>query len=194
MSKVGKKYRDEAKLIPWRKLPGAVPSAAREVAFAFDGRARTARVIWTKPDGHRDYGELLGHEVPGTADVVVPGFRTVEVYDYKTGRPPPGPPSQNPQLLHLATMARRTMAPSASHALVGIVHLHFKGEKCIPRNQVSIIDRWTLDDHEDRLERCLDEAERVKLKILKDEEPPVNPGNWCRFCPAKPSCPVMKDK
>src|SRR5690606_33214896 len=96
----------------------------REVAFAHDAETGKVRLLTTSD---RDYGELKETETPGTADVVIAGYRTAEVFDYKTGRWPVPNPAQNAQLLHLAMCAVRSVAPEATQVVVGIQYLRGYG-------------------------------------------------------------------
>ncbi len=136
----------------------------------------------------RDYGKLLKTDIPGTADVIVKGFQTLEVWDYKFGNHPVSP-KDNAQLTHLAMMAKKTIAPWAQYIVAGIQQQP-KGKDM--RASSTLLDLFDLDAHEERVQIALAKAKGVEETLAAGEEPEVFPGAWCRWCPAKPACPAMR--
>jgi hypothetical protein len=157
--------------------------AQREVPMYWaDGQAG---VIETT-DGARDYSRIPADAVPGTADVVIPGFYALEVWDYKTGRTPVAAPSHNYQLKHLALCARKSLAPFAQAIVVGLQWLRGFGRV---ETDGAVLSPWELDDYEGELQTALTKARVVRLQVAAGEMPEVNPGEHCKWCPAKRWCP-----
>lgn len=158
----------------WTKL--------REIKFVYHGHDGTASVL--NLEGHREYGDLLETDIPGTQDVVIRGFKVGEVWDYKTGRMPS--PAGNEQLLHGALCVSKTIAPHAAYFLLGIQQPR-EGKK--PRAKDWWCDFITLEEFEDDIQHALVRAKQDREAINAGEVPDVTPGEWCRFCPAKLACP-----
>lgn len=185
---VPRNYHRYTRQIEHHKLAGRCTSKRlREVAMVHDAETGKCRLLSTSD---RDYGVLKPTETPGTADVVIAGFRTAEVWDYKTGRWPV-PASGNPQLEHLALMAVRTVAPEATQVVVGIQTLASYGKVV---TESAVVDTLSLDEHEAKVREAQERATRVQAQIEAGEEPDVYPGDHCMFCPAQPGCPAHKEK
>src|SRR5690606_19225784 len=138
----------------------------------------------------RDYGDLAREETPGTFDVVIAGYNTAEVWDYKTGKTPVPPPDVNPQLLHGALCVAETIAPRAERFVLGIQTI-VEGDII---SNAAVVDRWALDEHESRIRQAQRVALRVVDAISAGEQPEVNPGAWCRFCAAAAACPAKRQR
>lgn len=191
-------YYDELKLVPVTEAAGdRVPLHHKEVAFSYDVETGKAREL--DCDG-RDYGELKETEIPGTADVIIPGFQTLEVWDYKTGKTPVSP-VENAQLLHAALCAAKVYAPQARYFLLGIQTLKRTpqdlgkpAKKLWWQSDSWLADSWTLEGYQAQLKTALASANEARDAVQAGKEPKVNPGKQCWYCPAKPSCPAMRNK
>ncbi len=173
-------FRKEAATLNWSHYPGVVPHARREIAFAHHGVSGQVRVLGESIG--REYAVEDPHETPGTADVAIAGFRTLELYDLKTGRTKVPPAGENPQLLHLALCAVETIAPNADRAIVGIATI----EKGVVRvTDQATVSREDLAEHEQRVVRAQRVALRVVEQIKVGQQPDVYPGQHCLYCAAK---------
>ncbi len=164
----------------------------REIALKHDSATGNCNQIVCRD---REYGELKSEDIPGTADVVIPGYLTLEVWDYKTGKTPVDEPSRNAQLIQLALAAVRTLAPRAKHVVVGLQTLKwFKSGECRVEDKAAVLDRWALEEHEQRVRESMGVAKQAAEAIAAGTSPPVNPGPYCRWCPARLECPTEKWK
>ena len=143
--------------------------------------------IWVE---HRFDISDLYPELFGTADCVIysPTTKTLKVFDYKHGAGVPveiledGEP--NPQLLYYALGAVRTLPISCKTIEIVIAQPrcpHPDGP--IRRHNITVSD---LLDFEEAL------VEFARSTDLPDA--PLNPGKWCRFCPASGICPSLQTK
>lgn len=177
---IPEQHRKEAAKLDWSHYPGLVPHARREIAFAHHGVTGAVRVLGESIG--REYVVEDQHETPGTMDVVIPGYRVVEVYDLKTGRTPVPPAGENPQLLLGALCAVESICPSADAAVVGIA--------TIEKGAVRVTDQATVT-REDlaAFEQRIVKAQRVALQVVQDiaehRQPGVTPGAHCRYCDAR---------
>lgn len=182
--------RAELLAIPLQSISGLTRGAQREVAFSL--RGQDGRVLHVED---RAYHEELENEeeTPGTVDVVIPGFRHVEVYDYKTGRVPVKV-EHNAQLVHLATCAVLALAPHATHVTVGVQTIKHLKSGCKVETSTAMLDRWAMQKHALRVRKAQEVARTVRQAAQNGQTPPVNRGKWCRFCPAKDACPAWQEK
>lgn len=157
------------------------PYELRERSFVW--RNGVVEVL-SKSNVSRDYGQLGPRDIPGTADVVVPGFRCFEIYDYKTGTLPIAV-DDNPQLLFLALCAWRALYPHADSAIVGLQYVRGFGVIETHHTTVTVTQ---LAEFERTLHRALDAAQLVRAELDAEIEPTTNPGVWCEYCPARPGC------
>lgn len=134
--------------------------------------------------GTRMYGDTPETSVPGTADVIIQGYKLAEIWDYKFGRWPVAARG-NKQMLHLGLMVDRAVGPF-DQMLLGIWQ---NGEI-----DSVIVCREELLGHESLLKVSLAKALEAKQAIAEGREPEVLPGDHCKFCPAKPVCPAFKGK
>lgn len=180
-------HRKEAGRLDWSHYPGLVPHAKREIAFAHHGVTGDVRVLGESIG--REYVVEDPHETPGTMDVVIPGYRVVEVYDLKTGRTPVPPAGENPQLLHGALCAVESICPSASQAVVGIATL----DKGVVRvTDQATVTREDLARHEQRIVHAQRVALRVVEQLQAGAKPEVSPGSHCKYCPAR--CEYVRER
>lgn len=123
----------------------------------------------------------------GTADCVVlyRHARFMRVYDYKNGAGVAVDPENNPQLMYYALGALLTVANDIPIKRVEIVIVQPNLENAEP------VKRWSIDAIE-----LLDFATELVQYAKATEAPdaPLNPGEWCKFCPAAAVCPALEKK
>src|SRR5690606_25618774 len=142
---VPEQYHAFCRKLPLDKAAGRyTPLHRREMAFAHHGQTGDVRELACED---RDYGDLAREETPGTFDVVIAGYNTAEVWDYKTGKTPVPPPDVNPQLLHGALCVAETIAPRAERFVLGIQTI-VEGDII---SNAAVVDRWALESHESRI-------------------------------------------
>lgn len=163
------------------------PPERREIPLVYHVDTDTSDII-PRSDKERDYGTLTENDVPGTADVVIVGFSSCEVWDYKTGKHPVFPEG-NPQLLHLALMASQTIASHVTRFTLGIQQLLSYGKW---KSLSWECDQFDLEEHAEKLRTATEKAKKAKLHVLNDEDPPVTIGEHCKYCPAKGACPEWR--
>lgn len=129
----------------------------------------------------------LSHIYPdmfGTCDAVLylPAWKKLFVFDYKHGWVSV-PVIRNPQTMYYALGAI-----TGRNIPVDMIELVIVQ----PRSGRRTIDkRWTCDMEElwDFKAILVDSAERTERK-----DAALNPGEWCKFCPASPVCRVLKNR
>lgn len=122
----------------------------------------------------------------GTADAVVydADKKILHVIDLKYGKGVPVDVEDNRQLKYYALGAML-----ANKVPVSSVHMTIVQPRCAHEKgpiRTSIITPIDL----------LDFAADLKDAAIRTEKPdaPLVPGDWCRWCPASPLCPVLKNK
>jgi hypothetical protein len=116
----------------------------------------------------------------GSCDVLGRIGDTAYVLDWKFGDGIAVAAEENEQLMYYAAAAMRT--PEVAWVFEGATSI-----ECIII-QPPVIRRWrTTPARIKQFERELKRA--VKVASLPDAK--LNPGDHCRFCPAKPTCPAM---
>ena len=116
----------------------------------------------------------------GSCDVLGRIGNTAYVIDWKFGDGIAVDAEQNEQLMYYAAAAMRT--PEVAWVFDGATSI-----ECIII-QPPVIRRWTTTPK--RIGQFARELKKaVKVASLPDAK--LNPGDHCRFCPAKPTCPAM---
>jgi hypothetical protein len=116
----------------------------------------------------------------GSCDVLGRLGDTAYVIDWKFGEGIAVDAEQNAQLMYYAAAAMRT--PEVAWVFDGAVAI-----ECVII-QPPVIRQWTTTPARIKaFEKDLKRA--VKVASLPDAK--LNPGDHCRFCPAKPTCPAM---
>lgn len=122
----------------------------------------------------------------GTGDCVIykPKTGALIVADLKYGRGVPVEPEENPQLLlyGLGAVKRHGNRPLTTVTLAIIQ------PRC--RHPSGPIRQWVTDSVE-LMEREIDIAEAA-LRTEADDAP-LNPGEWCRFCPVAATCDANRE-
>jgi hypothetical protein len=123
----------------------------------------------------------------GTADFVCykPGSKKLIVADYKHGRGVPVEVEANPQLLYYAFGA----ASRYHNRPLDSVEIVVVQPRCGHPN--GAVRRWTIDavGLMEWLADLLDAAKRTE-----DPDAPLHAGDHCKFCPAAPGCPALRQK
>lgn len=143
-----------------------------ERGYEYDSNADTCK------DGPRrgelGYGDVPGHVLYGTVDLVHVEGDAAFVVDLKTGKPP----SDAEQLYGQAVAISRRFGVNE----VRVMYARALKTKCDP------LDDQTLD-----MDRLDAEAGRIRrrLRLLPTAEP--TPGEWCWKCDAWSSCPAQRN-
>lgn len=166
------------------------PGARIEIAMAHNGE--TGECVILGEGLKRDYQITDQRLTPLTVDAAIPGFRSCEIFDLKTGKTPVPPPAENPQLLHGALCASETIAPQATHFVVGLHTTKGTGKNLRVETEAAVVDRFDLEEYEQQVVRAQKKALRVVQAIEAGEDPEVNPGAHCKYCDAKPACPAWR--
>lgn len=136
-----------------------------------------------------EYGFDLSELHPGlygTADFV--GYqeyhRELYVYDYKHGSGIPVKVEGNPQLMYYALGALLTTKVPAKKVVLGVIQPRCDHEE-------GVVREWEISTLE-----LLDFSGELVEKAKATEAPdaPLNPGAWCRFCPAAGTCPALFER
>lgn len=162
----------------------------RERGMVFHADSGTVTVL-PKTDQERHYGVLTENDVPGTADVIIPGFSSLEIADYKTGRHPvfprhPETGKPNIQLLHLAMMAGLSIARHAKTFVLTIQQLLAYGKW---KTTSTKVDRFDIEEHAERVQKQLIVAKKAKEDFQNGIHPKTVVGSHCTYCPCQAHCP-----
>lgn len=117
----------------------------------------------------------------GTADCVAyrADLKHLYVVDYKHGKGIAVPALGNPQLRYYALGAIAMIRMPVEAVTMVIVQPRASGEPI----RVDSVDRVALDVFAVDL--------RAAVKRTKQWDAPLNPGDWCQFCPAHAVCPEV---
>ena len=125
----------------------------------------------------------FGNYLPGafgSCDVLGRIGNTAYVIDWKFGEGIAVDAEQNEQLMYYAAAAMRT--PEVAWVFDGATSI-----ECVIIQPPAIRQWTTTPKRIGQFARALKKA--VKVASLPDAK--LNPGDHCRFCPAKPTCPAM---
>jgi hypothetical protein len=125
----------------------------------------------------------------GRADVVLVSTknRHMEVIDYKHGRGLAVGVEDNQQLLYYAAGALRQLAP-ADAAKIDRIALTVVQPRLDPDNSIKSWTTSALD-----VELWVDAVLIPAVRAASEPNAPLNPGTWCRFCPAARVCPRLEE-
>lgn len=123
----------------------------------------------------------------GTGDALVyrPKESALHLVDLKFGRGVVVSPEENAQLLTYALGA----VTRYGNRPIDTVHLTIIQPRAYhPEGPIRtwITDPVTIVEFEDRLSEL--------ARATEADDAPLAPGDWCRFCPAAPTCPAKKDQ
>ena len=151
-----------------------------ELADSTDN-ARVWRKLEQKFDLTKYYPGLFG-----TADCVLYFYATKRliVVDYKHGAGVAVEPAENPQLMYYGLGAMHSLGLPVSSIELVIVQPRCHHHEGPIRSWKT--DSWRLLDF---VADLIDDA-----KATEDPKAELNPGDHCRWCPAKPKCPALRSK
>jgi hypothetical protein len=112
--------------------------------------------------------------------------RTLEVVDYKNGAGVVVTPKENPQLLYYGAGVLRYLPPArrdrVENIKLTIVQPHAQGVAPIRSWETSPVD----------LLMWVDETLVPGVEACAQDNAPLVPGSWCRFCPVSHACPRLQ--
>lgn len=134
---------------------------------------------------HRFHLKEIHEELYGTADCVTyyPDEKLIIITDYKHGAGVFVDAEKNDQLMYYATGAVLSL---------GVVVHKIRIEIVQPRIMTAqAIRPWECDIFD-----IMEFADQLKQYALETEKPdaPLKAGDWCRWCAARPKCPLLKSK
>lgn len=158
------------------------PGGLAEVAFALDPETGKAREIGRGIGrGYYEAG-LLDTEIPGTADLIIPG-EPVVVRDYKTGHGyMVSAPRDNLQLGHNAVCASRVFG--ASEAVIEVEHTQTGEVESV------LLDSMDLSERAAEIREVWREAYRARAALARGDTPRIVEGDHCWRCEAFAHCPA----
>lgn len=124
----------------------------------------------------------------GTVDAGILTLRdkTLEVVDYKNGAGVVVTPKENPQLLYYGAGVLRQLPPAqrdrVENIKLTIVQPHAQGVPPIRSWETSPVD----------LLMWVDETLVPGVEACAQDNAPLVPGSWCRFCPVSHACPRLQ--
>ena len=124
----------------------------------------------------------------GTADavLVVAGGQFLEIVDLKLGVGVVVDPEENAQLMYYALGALITLQHQLTTRPERIKATIVQPRAHHPDGPVRTFE-FTYERLVAFKKTLFEKAERTQ-----DENAPLAPGSWCRFCPAQPTCPAMR--
>ena len=169
---LGRKYEDitltreliEAKLLPAIR---ALDEIDPDMEMEYECESRVG------------FGDFLP-DVFGSTDLLGRLDRRAIVLDWKFGDGVPVDPEENPQLLFYAAAAMRTSSTKWAFENVDEVELIIVQPPSVKR-WVTSVER--IREFEDQLARA--------VKVALQPDAPLSGGDHCKWCAAKPVCPVM---
>jgi hypothetical protein len=173
LAHVPDEWRPVCEAIDVERLPTKL---AAEVAFAYDVRTDSARVLGIGIG--RDYSSATPLEVAMTADVVGISADAVLVTDWKTGRGDTEPAAKSWQMRALALAAARAYSRDLTY--VEKIRIRENGAAWRDRARFDVFD---LDEIAAELRKLHD--------VVTSPNPPLRSGPWCRHCPAFTACPAQ---
>ena len=153
-----------------------------EVKLAYDIATGVGRELGQGTD--RDYSDASPFEICGTADAVGMGPGKIVVVDFKSFDPNVTRPQQNAQL-HIAALAL-----SRAHGIDDVeVAIHHE----VRPFEVAALDVFNLDAFALEVRAIFENAAKARAMVRDGLPLAVNPGKWCRWCPAFDACPKQRE-
>ena len=181
---VPQEFYDACEVIDITALPAGNPESWRvEVAFAYDWRAGTARILGEGMG--RNYGELGPNEIPGAVDVAGVTADASVIYDYKTGRAAQEPPEAHWQLKFLGLASATAYGKDEAH--VGLIRIW----DSITHFEVGHFDALDLANVRHQIVDIMERVEDAMATVARGALPELNVGGHCTYCPAFRICPAM---
>jgi hypothetical protein len=121
----------------------------------------------------------------GTADYCNACDDVLHVYDYKHGAGVPVAAEGNLQLLTYAGLAMERFGDAFDEVVLKIIQPRARGEggDDAPKVKQWVVSREQVQEHMERV--------RMASLVARGEQPPLVPGDHCRWCAAKPHCPKL---
>lgn len=130
----------------------------------------------------------VSNEIFGTADAIVGARTDLHIFDLKYGAGAYVEVNNNPQLLTYGLGGLLLPVEVLNVTAVTHVHLHIIQPRCSVGDSYwrtsEVTAAYLLDDWQNQL--------AVAAEATKDEEAPLVPGDHCKFCPAKATCPALR--
>jgi len=187
LANVPKEHRAFAEAIKLENLPLDPEVYAGEVAFAIDYETGEARELGRGLE--RNYHDRRPTEIPGTIDVVsILEIERGGVDDFKTGWCFTEPPEVNRQL-QFAGYADATIN-GRTHVIGTLHHLREDGSHFTASAEYGPEQLMAFPAY---LQKLVRNVEVAKERRARGEPLDVNPGPWCKYCPAKRKCPVYEN-
>jgi hypothetical protein len=164
-----------------------VPKGEAEIAYVYDVATDTA--VRLGRIEHRAYEKALGRplaatEIPCTIDLVSPHEHTMLVTDWKFGFEGVPNPRTSMQLALGALCVSRAHGLDEVLVQIGRIDsvgaIHYDGCE---------LDAFALEDAADRWRTIWTKVQAARDAIANGETLVTTPGDHCRYCPAKASCP-----
>lgn len=134
---------------------------------------------------HRFHLKDIHPDLYGTADGVTyyPDEKLLIISDYKHGAGVYVDATKNDQLLYYALGAVLTLGFAVKKVRIEIIQPRINSAEAIRPWECDIFDIWEFAD-----------TLREYAKRTEDPNAPLAAGEWCRFCPAAPVCPLIKQQ
>lgn len=132
----------------------------------------------------------LDRDMFGTADCVlcgVDGGEVLEVVDYKHGAGVIVDANDNPQLAYYAYGAYYSLRKVPERSRIKKIKLTIVQPRAKAGDPIKSFTFDVVD-----LIQFAEELE-VAAGRTRDPNAPLNPGEWCKWCPAKGGCPALRD-
>ena len=134
---------------------------------------------------HRFHLKDIHPDLYGTADGVTyyPKEKLLIISDYKHGAGVYVDVVKNDQLLYYALGAVLTLGFAVNKVRIEIIQPRINTAEAIRPWECDIFDIWEFADEL-----------REYAKRTEDPNAPLAAGEWCRWCPAAPVCPLIKQQ
>jgi hypothetical protein len=163
-----------------------IPDGAEyQVAFAWNVLTGEVRRIPNRSAGYP--ADLVPEWILGTTDIVGVRDGRAVVFDLKWGSSTIGrDPADDLQLGGYALCV--TKLAGVSECEVGFLRAGWDG---VLRPESAVLDGMALDAMEARIVSIWKRAQEAERTSLDGLGPKLHVGDWCRYCPARRSCPAM---
>lgn len=134
---------------------------------------------------HKFHLKQIHPDLYGTADGVTyyPDTQLLVISDYKHGAGVFVEAERNEQLMYYATGAVLSLGFAVKRVRIEIIQPRIKTAEAIRPWECDLFDILEFSD------TLLEYAKRTE-----DPNAPLAAGEWCRFCPAAPICPLIKEQ
>ena len=138
---------------------------------------------------HGDLSNIAGGDVGGTTDCAIVHEKKLSVLDFKTGFIVVEPKDNSQAYIYSAQLIwGRNPLPGADD--IEEIEVVIVQPRAIHREGTTRRHKLTRLE----LERWLVEVLIPGRKACAEEDPPLNPGAWCKYCPASNICPSKHEQ